>query len=104
MTQPSLFESIRFYLKKRGEAVFVAWLLYLGITLLLWALTSPIEFCLARTVNAILDFFPESHSIAEPAAIWPFVASSAAWGTIALSIGIGLGLWRLHREHRWDAP
>ena len=101
MTEVGLFQGIRFYLKKRGEAVFVVWLLYLGIDLLLWALTSPIEFCLARTINAVLDFIPGSHLIAEPAAIWPFVASSAAWGTIALSIGIGLGLWRIHREHRW---
>jgi hypothetical protein len=101
MTNPGLFHGIRFYLKKHGEAVIVAWLLYSGITLVLWALAWPIEYCLTRTVNAVLDFVPESHSIAEPAAIWPFVASSAAWGTIALSIGIGLGLWRLHREHRW---
>jgi hypothetical protein len=104
MTEAGLFQGIRFYLKKRGEAVFVACLLYLGIDLLLWALTWPIEFCLARTNNVALDFIPGSHLIAEPGTIWPFVASSAAWGTIALSIGTGLGLWRLHREHRWDAP
>ncbi len=103
MTEVGLFEGIRFYLKKRGEAVFVAWLLYLGIDLLLWALEWPIEFCLARTINDALDFLPGSHLIAEPAGIWRFVATSAAWGTIALSIGAGLGLWRLHREHRWDA-
>jgi hypothetical protein len=103
MTEVGLFQGIRFYLKKRGEAVFVAWLLYLGIDLLLWALTWPIEFCLARTINAALDFIPGSHLIAEPGTIWPFIATSAAWGTIALSIGTGLGLWRLHREHRWDA-
>jgi hypothetical protein len=36
MTEAGLFQGIRFYLKKRGEAVFVAWLLYLGIDLLLW--------------------------------------------------------------------
>ena len=81
----------------------MAWLLYLGIDLLLWALTWPVELGLARTVNAALDFLPGSHLIAEPAAIWTLVATSAAWGTIALSIGVGLGLWRLHREHRWDS-
>ena len=104
MISSGLCQGIRFYLRKRGEAVFVAWLLYLGIIQLLWAMTLPIELGLTRAINAILQLFPDSRSIAEPSSVWILLESYAAWGTIALSIGIALGLWRLHREHRWDAP
>jgi len=90
MIEPGLFQGIRFHLKKHGEAVIVAWLLYVGTVQVLWALCVPVTFVVARTINIALLQFPESHPVEEPVGIWPFFEGTAAWGLIALSIGIAL--------------
>ena len=92
-------QTVGFYLRTRGPAVLVAWLLYSGIALLLTALEFPIASLVTRTVNSVLQFIPGA-SVTEFYSDTSGLAWFASLGAIVLTFGLVLGLMLMGRKQR----
>ena len=94
----SLINWVRFYVKKRGVAVLVAWLLYVGLNFFIQALNEVLSSVVAASLNAVLLLFFGTEPVTRVSGVWRFVASTVPWGAITMGLGIVLGLTVVRRE------
>ena len=93
----SLIHWVRFYVKKSGAAVLVAWLLFIGVHFFLQALNQLISSVLATSLNTVLFFFFGAEPVTRVSGVWRFVTSTGPWGAVVMCLGVILGLTIVRR-------